>query len=107
MMAGKLRSTRGSGRTARQLAALPDGSVYVVCHEQEVAHCKHLLRHILGRPSDCLRLVSLGEGEARYQHLRGLGPATVYDVNHWVPDHALPHQLALLRPYVERLTPAP
>jgi hypothetical protein len=37
-------SDRGSGRTARQLAALPDGAVYLVHSQQLADYCKGILR---------------------------------------------------------------
>lgn len=36
-------SERGSGRTSRQLAALPDGAWYLVPHRPAASHCERLL----------------------------------------------------------------
>lgn len=48
---------RGSGRTTSQLAALPDGGVYLV-HTQKMAHyCQRLLEHI-GRSRDAVTFVT-------------------------------------------------
>lgn len=50
-------SERGSGRTTRQLAALPDGGVYLVHTQPMVDYCKRLLIH-LGRKHDSLTFVT-------------------------------------------------
>lgn len=49
---------RGSGRTTRQLAALPDGGVYLVPrHHPFVGYCKAILRH-LGRSPNAITFVT-------------------------------------------------
>lgn len=37
---------RRSGRTAAQLAALPDGSIFLVCSEKFACYCRTLLRRM-------------------------------------------------------------
>lgn len=50
-------SQRGSGRTSRQLAALPDGGVYLVHTHAMVRYCQGLLQH-LGRARDSITFVT-------------------------------------------------
>jgi hypothetical protein len=50
-------SERGSGRTSRQLAALPDGGVYLVHTQAMVSYCQRLLNHI-GRARDAVTFVT-------------------------------------------------
>jgi hypothetical protein len=51
-------SERGTGRTSRQLAALPDGAWYLVPNHAHVAHCKRLLREA-GRHHSALLFVTV------------------------------------------------
>lgn len=71
---------RGTGRTTRQLAGLPDGGVYVVAHQPSTQHCKALLVDVLGRRSDAVRFVTLEQ--VRHSALRGLSRTTPIDVDH-------------------------
>lgn len=71
-------SDRRSGRTTRQLDALPDGSYYLVANiARHGAHCLELLRE-LGRPRSAIRFVS---ADTNLNGLTGIRP-TVWDVDH-------------------------
>lgn len=50
-------SDRGSGRTTRQLAALPDGGVYLVAHRPMASHCERLLM-LAGRARSAITFVT-------------------------------------------------
>lgn len=70
-----------TGRTTRQLQALPDGSIFIVTHSAQRDYCRHLLIDA-GRRHDCLRIVTLEE----MRHgavLQGLPRTTILDVDHF------------------------
>lgn len=48
---------RGSGRTSRQLAALPDGSWFLVAHQREATYCQGLLM-AMGRSRSAIIFVT-------------------------------------------------
>ena len=48
---------RGSGRTSRQLAALPDGAWFLVAHQREATYCQGLLME-MGRPRSAIIFVT-------------------------------------------------
>lgn len=50
---------RGSGRTTRQLAALPDGGVYLVHTRAMASYCQGLLQQI-GRERNAVTFVTAG-----------------------------------------------
>jgi len=73
-------SERGSGRTSRQLAALPDGGVFIVPHGAMADHCRHLLKEADRRP-DAVRLVIVNQlGDA--DRLRGTPRGTPWAIDH-------------------------
>ena len=76
---------RNSGRTARQLEALPDGSIYVVSGYPMLRHCQYLLFEA-GRSPDALRLVILGELRRR---AIGFPRSTYFDIDHEIYDYGL------------------
>lgn len=88
------RYQRGTGRTARQLAGLPDGSVYVVAHESEARHCEALLAES-GRTSNALRFITL----AGVQNLLGLPRNIIVELDHDAEARATPEQRAYLRAF--------
>jgi hypothetical protein len=73
---------RRSGRTSKALAALPDGSIYIVTHEAQRRHCQRLMQDA-GRRQQALHIVTLDEMR-RGDKLRGLPRTTVLDVDHFV-----------------------
>jgi hypothetical protein len=68
---------RGSGRTTCQLAALPDGSWYLVAHRRQAEYCERLLRHI-GRDPNSIKFATPDLAEA---HVWGRRP-TEWDIDH-------------------------
>jgi len=68
---------RGSGRTTRQLAALPDGGVYLVHTQAMVRYCQMLLQHI-GRARDAIAFVTADLNERAILGRR----VTAWDVDH-------------------------
>ena len=73
-------SDRGTGRTSRQLAALPDGGVFLVPHGAMADHCRHLLREA-GRRHDAVRIVILNQrGDAN--RLRGVPRGIPWAIDH-------------------------
>lgn len=68
--------TRGSGRTARQLAALPDGSIFVVPNMKMAGYCQGLLRWI-GRAPTAIQFVT----PQNYHRFEGAS-APAIDVDH-------------------------
>lgn len=69
-------SDRGSGRTSRQLAALPDGSFYLVPNRPHASHCERLLLD-MGRPRTSIRFVTAQDTCA----MLGVRPVE-WDVDH-------------------------
>ncbi len=49
---------RGSRRTWRQLAELPDGAIYLVPNERMAGHCRQLLRN-MGRDPRVVRFATI------------------------------------------------
>ena len=68
---------RGSGRTSRQLAALPDGAFYLVPHRPAASHCEMLLQEA-GRSRRAIRFITATQGEAS---IWGAHPSA-WDVDH-------------------------
>lgn len=77
---------RGSGRTYDQVAALPDGGVYVVAHVQDERQVKDALVS-QGRRSDALRVVPVSS----LYRLQGLNAPM--DMGHYARDVATLEQL--------------
>lgn len=71
---------RRTGMTSRQLAALPDGAVFIVAHGPMACHCRHLLRES-GRRHDALRLVIVADPQD-VDRLRGTRRGTPWDIDH-------------------------
>lgn len=83
-----------SGRTWRQLQALPDGGIYFIppCTAMR-RHCQQILVD-QGRGHEAVRLVMVdGDTFRRVQRLRG----KPYAVDHAVPEHARMVELEELR----------
>lgn len=74
-------SDRGSGRTTRQLAALPDGALYLVPHQPMARYCGHLLE-AAGRKHDAVRIIAIGDAGLAERRLRGTRRGTVWDIDH-------------------------
>lgn len=70
---------RRIGRTARALATLPDGSLYLVHSMILAEHCRHLLRS-MGRRADAVRIIAPCP---TFHRLHGLPRDT-----RWAVDHA-------------------
>ena len=90
---------RRSGRTTRHIAALPDGSIYVVLHGDERRYVRDLLRH-LGRDLDTIKLVTVDDVERGA--LRGLRRETIMAVDHAVWDEGGYRDFEILRPWRDR-----
>lgn len=68
---------RGTGRTTRQLAALPDGSWYLVANAREAEYCRRLLSS-MGRARNSIKFATPDLAE---RHVLGLRPPD-WDVDH-------------------------
>lgn len=94
---------RRSGRTMRALAALPDGSIYLIHNMVLAQHCRNLLR-AMGRRPNAIRFVA---GRSNFQRLEGLPIETRWAVDHafwgYVRDHDFRavHELRQLFPVGE------
>jgi hypothetical protein len=75
-----LLSDRCTGRTSRQLKALPDGSIYIVRDEYEKRHCLRLIRY-MGRRQDAIRIVCTSDCRGP-EKLRRFPHSTLWDIDH-------------------------
>ncbi len=70
---------RGTGRTSRQLAALPPGALYLVPSQALASYCRGLL-HKMGRPLGSIIFVT----PANFMRLEGaIVPAVDVDHAYW------------------------
>ena len=70
-------SSRGCGKTLRQMVAAPKGAYFIWCNDQAVLYAKNLARY-LGRDD----LIIVGFSYLQDKNFRGRGPMTI------VVDHA-------------------
>lgn len=91
---------RGTGRTWAQLAALPDGSVFVVQHQADRRHAMSVLVQ-QGRERTAIILVLTSDTRSDLGRVRGLPRSTLYDVDHAVEMDPSNVELAFL---LSRLT---
>lgn len=70
---------RAQGKTAKALANLPDGSIYIVHTPAMVAYCRRLLVHLERKP-DAIRFHTLDH----IDRLHGIPRSTTFMIDHAV-----------------------
>lgn len=89
-----------TGQTWAQVAALPDGSVYVVDNQAERGHVMRMLL-AQGKPRNALIILLATDRRADLGRARGLPRSTLYDIDHAVEMDPTNADLAFL---LSRLT---
>ncbi|TXH10359.1 MAG: hypothetical protein E6R03_15605 [Hyphomicrobiaceae bacterium] len=73
---------RGTGRTWAQLAALPDGSVFVVDGQRERRHAMQILLQQGRDERNAVFILLVSDTRSDLGRARGLPRSTLYDVDH-------------------------